>query len=261
MTDGALATKLAPVPRLHIAETQPPQNDSEPIVRDPASFSRAVQRPLFQDRPPSKIVPIQRNAAPPRPRTRPDGALSRPSPRRGSRVPEEQGVLDFLPPAPPKPRTLGTTVEAVIYCEAPVATILHRAVAAALDWSMVLIGYGVFLTLFRLLGGEFTFNKFNLLVFGGMLPLIGLAYGLIWTLACTETAGMHWTRLRLTTFDGFPPEPRQRILRFAGSCLSLCTLAGLLWSFADEESLTWQDHISRTFPTPVELDSQVILRR
>src|SRR5690242_2792497 len=65
MTDGALATKLAPVPRLQIAETQPPQNDSEPIVRDPASFSRAVQRPLFQDRPPSKIVPIQRNAPPP----------------------------------------------------------------------------------------------------------------------------------------------------------------------------------------------------
>ena len=72
---------------------------------------------------------------------------------------------------------------------------------------------------------------------------------------------MHWTHLRLTTFDGFRPELRQRLLRFAGSCLSLCTVVGLLWSLADEESLTWQDHISRTFPTPRELESQVFHRR
>ena len=33
----------------------------------------------------------------------------------------------------------------MINCEAPVATLLHRAVAAALDASMVLIAYGLFL--------------------------------------------------------------------------------------------------------------------
>jgi len=261
MTDGALATKLQPAGRIHIAETPAPESAAEPIIHDGQNFSRAVQRSLFQDRA-SKIVPIQPYPpTSPRPRTRPEGAAPRPPGRRISRVPEEQGRLDFLPPAPPKPRTLGTTVEAVIYCEAPVATILHRAVAAALDWSMVLIAYGAFLLLFKMLGGEFTLNKANLLAFGGMLPLIGAAYGLVWTVAGTETAGMHWTRLRLTTFDGFAPEPKQRILRFAGSCLSLCTVVGLLWSFADEESLAWQDHISRTFPTPVELESQIVERR
>ena len=26
---------------------------------------------------------------------------------------------------------------------------------------------------------------------------------------------------------------------------------GLLWALVDEESLTWQDHISHTFPTPI----------
>lgn len=261
MTDGALATKLQPVARIHIAEPPEPETAPDPIVRDGQSFSRAVQRSLFHERA-SKIIPIQPyQAVSPRPRTRADGTAPKPAGRRVSRVPEEQGRLDFLPPAPPKPRTLGTTVEAVIYCEAPVATVLHRAVAAALDWSMVLIGYGLFLLLFKLMGGEFTLNKASLLAIGGMLPLIGAAYGLVWAVAGTETAGMHWTRLRLTTFDGFPPEPKQRALRFAGSCLSLCTVVGLLWSFADEESLAWQDHISRTFPTPVELDSQVIERR
>jgi hypothetical protein len=35
-----------------------------------------------------------------------------------------------------------------------------------------------------------------------------------------------------------------------GSCLSVCSVVGLLWSLVDEESLAWQDHISGTFPTP-----------
>jgi uncharacterized RDD family membrane protein YckC len=168
--------------------------------------------------------------------------------------------LEFLPPAAPKPRELGTTVEASIYCEAPVATPLHRALAAAVDWTMVLIAYGLFLGTFLLCGGEFVLNKTNLLVFGAALPLIGCTYGLFWTIAGTETAGMRWTHLRLITFDGFPPETWQRLVRFAGSCLSLSTVLGALWSLADEEALGWQDHMSRTFPTAHELESRVFRR-
>jgi uncharacterized RDD family membrane protein YckC len=138
---------------------------------------------------------------------------------------------------------------------------LHRAVAAALDWSMVLIGYGLFLLVFHLFGGQFVLNKTNLMVFGGAFLLLAFAYGLLWTLAGAETAGMHWTHLRLTTFEGFPPEKSQRWLRFAAACLSRSTLIGLLWALADEESLTWHDHISRTFPTPRALDTQVFRRR
>jgi uncharacterized RDD family membrane protein YckC len=104
-------------------------------------------------------------------------------------------------------------------------------------------------------------NKTTVLVFAGTLPLLAFTYGLLWTLAGTETPGMRWAQLQLTTFDGSTPELRQRALRFAGSCLSLCTVIGLLWSLADEESLTWQDHISRTFPTPLASDTQVFHRR
>ena len=138
---------------------------------------------------------------------------------------------------------------------------MHRAVAAAFDWSMVLIAYGFFLGTFRLCGGQFVMNKTNLLLLGGVLPLLGCLYGLMWAVAGNETAGMRWAHLRLTTFDGFRPERDQRLMRFAGSCLSLCTVVGLLWSFADEESLAWPDHISRTFPTPRRLESQIFHRR
>jgi hypothetical protein len=72
---------------------------------------------------------------------------------------------------------------------------------------------------------------------------------------------MHWTQLRLTTFDGFPPERKHRLVRFFGASLARCTLLGLFWSLADEESLAWQDYISRTFPTPREAETLVFRRR
>jgi uncharacterized RDD family membrane protein YckC len=257
---GAAAPKLLPVTEF---ATDPPK---------PPNLARAVQGSLFPVRP-GNVIPFEQYApAPvrPKPVTEPrprakfgveHPATAKPS-RRASRVPEGQASLEFLPAAPPKPRTLGTTVEAVIYCEAPVATTLHRAVAAAIDWSMVLIAYGLFLLVFKFMGGDFFLGeRLNLALFGGVLPVLGFTYGIIFAIAGSETFGMRCTHLRLTTFDGFPPDAKQRILRFAGSCLSLCTVVGLLWSLADEESLNWQDHISRTFPTPHIFESQILQRR
>jgi len=233
VTAGALATE----PRRMALEFP-----SQPAASRPSrDMGRAVQTSLFPDRLASNVVLI----AP----ARPKAATRKPKAKTGRRAPDGQGKLEFLEAAPAKPRTLGTTVEARIYCDAPVATPLHRAVAAALDWSLVLIAYGWFLLAFRLFGGQVVLNKTNLMVFGGTLLLVGFTYGLLPVIAGTETPGMRWTRLQLTTFDGFPLEPRHRLLRMLGSCLSVCTGVGLLWSLVDEESLTWQDHISRTFPT------------
>lgn len=232
-----------------------------------SDFSRAVQGTLFGARAASNVIPFEAYAGArteQRPRAQSETQRKSParSPRRSvSSDVEMQGSLDFVPVSTTAPRTLGTTVEAVILCESPVATTSHRAVAAALDWAMVLIGYGLFLLGFLLSGGAFTFTKATALVFAGTLPLVGFTYGLMWTIAGTETPGMRWAQLRLTTFDGFRPALKHRILRFAGSCLSLCTLIGLLWSLADEESLNWQDHISRTFPTPLASDTQVFHRQ
>jgi uncharacterized RDD family membrane protein YckC len=253
---GALATKLQP--RIRVME--------QPESRVAPNLSGAVQASLFQDRS-SNVIPIASYAPQllePKTRVRteaPGRVAQKPTVRRARPAPEGQGTLDFLPPAPAKPRQLGTTVEAVIYCEAPVATTLHRAVAAVLDWSMVLIGYGVFLAAFHFLGGEFTLTKSNLGMFGAMFLMIGFTYGLLFSLAGADTPGMHWTQLRLTTFDGFPPEQKQRLVRFFAASLTRCTMLGLLWSLADEESLAWQDHISRTFPTPREADTLVFRRR
>ena len=239
----------------------------------PADMARAIQGSLFPERPSANVIPIESFSPPPvvrpattpkpAPRPRPVAAVipAKLVPPRTARVAEGQGKLDFLPSPAPKLRTLGTTVEAVIYCEAPVASTAHRAVAAAIDWTMVLIAYGFFLLTFHLCGGEFAITRHTLPLFGAAFLLVGFTYGIFWTVAGTETAGMRWTQLRLITFEGFPPEGRHRIVRFAGACLSRCTGLGFLWPLADEEGLGWQDHISRTFPTPYELESRTFQRR
>ncbi len=246
---GAAAPRLQPVAQLHI------QNDREASAEQAApDLSRAYQKSLFDDR---KVLTFPQTAPPKTQRARVETAQR---PRKPRPAPEGQGQLDFLPPAPAKPRQLGTTVDAVIFCEFPVATPMHRAVAALVDWALVTIGYGLFVGVFLLLGGHFLFAKSGIAVFGAMFLLLGFAYGLMFAIAGTETVGMRAVRLRLTTFDGFAPDYRQRVVRFLGACMTRSTLLGLFWCLADEESLAWQDHISRTFPTPDDAGS-IIIRR
>lgn len=229
VTNGALAPTPVRAPR-----TRPPS-------RTAPDMTRAVQASLFPNALDSSVILIAPVRARPVARKR--------RARTGTRVPEAQGTLEFVETTPSKPRTLGTTVEASIYCDAQAARPLHRAVAASFDWALVLIAYACFLGAFHVLGGQIVLNKTNLIVYGAALLLIGFTYGLIAAIAGTETMGMRWTQLRLTTFDGFPPELHHRVLRMIGSCLSVCTVVGLLWSLVDEEGLAWQDHISGTFPT------------
>ena len=144
----------------------------------------------------------------------------------------------------------------MIYCDAPVATPAHRVVAAATDLALALIGYALFLGTFWFCGGEFVLSKATLPVYGGAFVLIAMFYHLLWVLASGETPGMQWTQLRLVNFDGFPAERRERFNRYLGACLSFSAAGlGVLWALVDEESLTWQDHISKTFPTLREIDS------
>jgi uncharacterized RDD family membrane protein YckC len=258
-TTGNLATK----PRPTEIDQPPAKRASNPA----SNLEVPVQGSLFTANVANVIAMPSRRVPPGKTGARSKAMAQEPagSGKTVRRVPrgrvENQSELDFFEPAPAKPKTLGTTVDAVVYCEAQVATPMHRALAAAIDWTMVMFGYGLFLLTFARLGGEFVINRPNLLIFGGALVLVGCAYGLVWTIAGTETAGMRWTHLRLTTFDGFQPDIWQRAARSAFTCLSFFSVLGVLWSLADEEGLGWQDHMSRSFPTPHEMESRVFRRR
>jgi uncharacterized RDD family membrane protein YckC len=177
---------------------------------------------------------------------------------------DTQGSLDleFLPPAPQIPRTLKTTVEAQIFCDAEVATPMHRSVAAFLDSAMIAIGCGIFVAIFQVFGGSVRVDTFDLGVLSSALILITLFYGFLFAFSGRETAGQSWAELRLINFDGLPPDRTSRFLRFLGCWLSFCACGiGVLWSLLDEENLTWHDHMSKTFPTLREIDSSFFRER
>jgi uncharacterized RDD family membrane protein YckC len=199
----------------------------------------AVQASLFGPQEVVKNVPrpINKQTAPPVPRVK----RERPS----------QQALDFNAALPEGARTLPTSVEAAVYCNAPVAIPMHRAIAAALDLSIVFIAIGVFLATFQFAGHEIVLSKQTIPVYAGAVALISLFYRLLFCIAETDTLGMHWSGLRLLNFDGRLPSRKERIHRIAGSLVSIIALGiGFVWAIFDEERLSWHDYISKTFPSP-----------
>jgi len=175
---------------------------------------------------------------------------SRPRPRKP--ISTGQQSLEF------SPLPMAGEAEPAIYCDAPVAITAHRLMAAACDGGIILLGMTLFLGAFygciSLLGGagaQFAINKQTLPLLAGIAVVFALLYNTLWALGNQDTAGMAWTRLRLVNFDGQKPDREQRLYRLASGCLSLMAAGlGLLWALVDEESLTWHDHMSKTFPTP-----------
>ena len=181
---------------------------------------------------------------------------------RSAAPPVQQGMLDFVPASPLKARMLKTEVEAQVFCEQPVATPTHRIVAAAIDAAFILVGFGILVLAFQLMGGSFGSGVFFWMGIGAALTLVAAAYGLIWAIAGRETAGMAFTDLQLITFDGFPVDSRSRAVRYIFTWMSFCAGGlGVLWAVADEENLTWHDHISKTFPTIKEATGAFVKQR
>ena len=203
----------------------------------------AYQRPLFSSKEVPHVVPFESIA----PKVERKRNRTEPSKPRAKRPIPGQQTLEFTAPAEP----METEVEAFIYCDAPVAIPAHRVMATAVDWSLIAIALGVFLGIFQLLGGEVILTKQTMPLFLGIAAVFGLFYKILWCLAGSDSPGMRWAHLRLVNFDGQSPEREQRMFRIASACLSfMAACLGIMWALVDEESLTWHDHISKTFPTP-----------
>lgn len=214
----------------------------------------AAERPtfqgtLFRDPASSKVIPIP-TLTPLRPQVR-ENPSYRPAPRsqqgRSRRKGDSQGALEFQ--AAPE-SGMGLHVD-VIYCDAPVALPAHRAMAAIVDLSIVLVSLGAFLGIFFLAGGDMMLNRETIPLILGMAAVIAMFYRFLWCLGNGDSPGMRFAGLRLVDFDGRRPDREQRGLRQVAGLLSIFSAGlGLVWALVDEENLTWHDHISKTFPTP-----------
>lgn len=163
----------------------------------------------------------------------------------------QQQKLDFTKAFPEGTRTLPTSVEAAVYCNAPVAIATHRVLAAVLDGAILAIAIGVFLATFRLAGHPIVLTKQTTVVYAVLCLLIALFYRALFCIGNADTLGVQWAGLRLLNFDGRLPTRRERVCRTAGAFVSvIATGVGFVWALFDEERLTWHDYISKTFPSP-----------
>ncbi|MGH9672172.1 MAG: RDD family protein [Bryobacteraceae bacterium] len=212
---------------------------SGPVQRGTPPRQPTFQPALFSSKDLPQVLPIESFS----PRGRRPPQRPRDNDRRSHReIPDRQQVLDiYADPGEP-----------VRYTNAPVAVVSHRVTAAALDLSMVLIAVVFFLILLQFLPGPIRLDRQAMIVYLALSSLVLVFYKLLWCLADADPPGMRWTNLQLMNFDGRPPNRNERLLRLGAGCLSVMPAGvGILWVLVDEESLSWHDHISKTFASPI----------
>ena len=234
--------------RESIGESAAP-GDIAPVSLSTTHHRRAIQASLFPRTEPQKIVSISPgNSAPPVRRE----PLKRPLSHRPTIRVNSQQQLVFTPSEMEGRHNNSTSIEAVIYCNNPVASIIHRLLATLADLALIALAVALFVTVFYLAGGEILINRQTIMVYVSIPIIIAAFYKYLWAIAGADSPGMVWAGLRTVNFDGKKPDVLQRFLRMAGGFLGLAaTGIGLMWAFVDEETLTWHDHISNTFTTPV----------
>ena len=170
----------------------------------------------------------------------------------------QQGVLEFVPMVTPQARKLGTSVDARIFCEHEVASVAHRTFAALYDMGFISLLVMTFLGILYWGCEDLAaalVDPVSAAVLAAGSVMIGLIYHSAFLAFRAETPGMRFAGLRLVDFDGRRTSEAQMQMRILGAFVSVLPAGlGLLWALVDEESLTWQDHISHTFPTPVSND-------
>jgi uncharacterized RDD family membrane protein YckC len=227
-------------------QPRPVQPRPEPsTLRRPVTSHLTYQPSLFSSRELPRVVPFE-TIAPGLVQHPPKTQPAAPRQRHRKLIPGQQTLELTHAARSPMP------MDGVIYCDAPVAVPAHRAMAVAVDASIVLMALAVFGIIFHLAGGVFVLSAKTAPMFLAAAAGVVVFYRVLWCLANGDTAGQCWTHLRLVNFDGQRPTRTQRFYRLASGLLSLLAAGiGLLWSLVDEETLTWHDHISKTFPTPV----------
>lgn len=231
-----------------LASDQPavtaPDMTAEDPARQPGLF-REVSAPAS---PGPKVVPIP-TLSPLRPASPLDRDGVRRAAARSSRPhrpnPEQQQTLELVEEAAVSGRP-----EEVLYCDARVALPTHRMLASVVDGLCVALGTAIFLGVAW--AGGVDLSQAGSLVAVAAASVVLVLYRGLYCLLNRDTPGLRFAGLRLVDFDGRPPRQKLRVARQFAGLMSLASAGvGLVWALVDEESLTWHDHISKTFPTAV----------
>ena len=216
----------------------------------PEPRRRPFQRALFTTRELGKVVPIESLQPAARSRGAAHGADR--TMRASEPVTGFQQSLFAVAPAIVRGRSgpprSGFSAR---YSKAPVASPIHRVLAAVADLTLVAVAVGVVAISTHAMIGLDSLGDSALPFYGALYLFFAISYKLLWAMADSDSPGLGWTHLRLLTFDGVPPTRDQRLRRLCWSVISILPAGlGLLWALVDEEKLSWHDHSSKTFLSP-----------
>ncbi len=134
-----------------------------------------------------------------------------------------------------------------------IAPLGKRFLAGLVDAAILVAGAGLFALIFWIVGGRATMNSLNLVVFGSIATLFVLAYFGMFTALSSSTPGLLWMNLELRSVAGGHPSIAESSWRAFGYLVSGASLMlGFAWALADSDHLTWHDHMSGTYITPIE---------
>ena len=132
-----------------------------------------------------------------------------------------------------------------------VAPVELRVMAAAVDACAVLAGSMIFAGGFALTASHFLPDGLRLSLpmaatsAGGIIVLLALLYQWVFFTFSEATPGMRYARIGLCTFtDENPTRSAMRRRIFAYALSMGCFGLGLLWTFLDDDRLSWHDRIS-----------------
>jgi uncharacterized RDD family membrane protein YckC len=246
-TPAAAARRPTPVSAAEAVETAAAAPSTEPQWR--LELSRKVeayrvrQGVATQKEPQSRLPfpepavarePLPAPVRPPKPRS-----SERSGPQRLQIYVDQQG-LEFPAGTIPSPN----------HALVPVAALVRRAYAWCIDIGFLVACWGMFVGLVSVLGIEITSNRLALAICLAILFLLYAQYFGLFTTFGGTTPGMRVAGLRVVSFDGNPPTPKQLLWRSLGYLLAGgAVLLGFLWALWDDDRLTWQDRASQTYLT------------
>jgi uncharacterized RDD family membrane protein YckC len=135
----------------------------------------------------------------------------------------------------------------------PVASISVRRRAGLVDAIFVALAFAGVFGLFAAFGGRLALAKMDAVVCAAIVALLYAQYFTLFTVMGGATPGMMLTGLRLVSFDGTAPQPKQLAWRSFGYVISGGTaFIGFLSTLWDEDHLSWHDRISQTYITSAE---------
>jgi uncharacterized RDD family membrane protein YckC len=131
------------------------------------------------------------------------------------------------------------------------APLSRRIFAAAVDGLVITGAIAIFGYMFLRFNPSLPQIRMTAEVAAALTVTLWFAYQSAFLIFCGTTPGLRATRLKISRFDGTPASRDLRRWRVVASGLSFVSLGlGYVWTFLDEDQLSWHDRITKTHLAP-----------